>query len=121
MDASRRIAQNGTMTDDPVAALEGRRAELEAELARLAASAGETGDISFGKRVGEGTSIAVERLSEVAAHERLRAQLADVTRAQEKMADGTYGACDRCGAEIPPERLEVRPWATRCVTCAAKE
>lgn len=101
--------------------LESYRAELETELAQLRAAAGEQGDISFGKRVGEGTSIAVERLTQVAAHDRLRAKLADVTRAQEKVTEGTYGLCDHCGLEIAPERLEVRPWATRCTACAATD
>ncbi|MBN2112761.1 MAG: TraR/DksA C4-type zinc finger protein [Acidimicrobiia bacterium] len=41
--------------------------------------------------------------------------LTDVKRAQEKLAEGTYGRCDACGVEIAPERLEARPWATRCV------
>jgi DnaK suppressor protein len=31
---------------------------------------------------------------------------------------GTYGTCTRCGATIAPERLELIPFATTCVTCA---
>ncbi|MGH3319730.1 MAG: TraR/DksA family transcriptional regulator [Streptosporangiaceae bacterium] len=108
------------MTGDLAALLGDRRAGLEAELASLTTQAGEHGQISFGKRVGEGTSVAVERLSQVAAHDRLRAMLAQVTRAQAKMTEGTYGACDGCGVTIAPERLEALPWATRCVGCAAK-
>lgn len=38
------------MADDPAAVLDGRRAELEAELAALSAPAGEQGGISFGNR-----------------------------------------------------------------------
>ena len=30
---------------------------------------------------------------------------------------GTYGSCDRCGATIPEERLELRPFAATCVAC----
>ena len=30
---------------------------------------------------------------------------------------GTYGSCDRCGAAIPEERLELRPFAATCVAC----
>ena len=36
---------------------------------------------------------------------------------QDKIAEGSYGRCDRCGTPIPAERLTVRPWATHCVTC----
>jgi DnaK suppressor protein len=96
-----------------------RRAEVESEIAHLQRPADESGGISFGKRVGDGTSIAVERLSQVAASDRLQALLGDVMRAQQKLADGTYGVCDTCGRPIPPDRLEALPWAVQCVTCRA--
>jgi DnaK suppressor protein len=100
-------------------ALAAKRAELEAELAVLSAPATDEGGISFGKRVGDGTSIAVERITQVAAHDGLGLLLTEVLRAQAKVAEGTYGRCDRCGTAIAPERLVARPWATHCVTCPA--
>jgi DnaK suppressor protein len=100
-------------------ALEEKRTALEAEMARISAPPEESVGISFGKRVGEGTSMAVERLVQVAAHDEMRATLADVERALAKMDDGTYGTCDNCGAPIPPARLEIRPWAVLCVNCAS--
>jgi DnaK suppressor protein len=96
-----------------------KRAELESELAVLSAPTEDAGGISFGKRVGDGTSVAVERLAQVAAYDGLTVMLAEVVRAEAKLAEGTYGACDRCGTQIAPERLAARPWATRCVTCPA--
>jgi len=95
-----------------------KRAEVEAELSALSAPAEDSGDISFGKRVGDGTSIAVERITQVAAHDGLQEVLADVTRAEVKLDEGTYGKCDQCGKPIPAGRLEVRPWSTRCVDCS---
>lgn len=95
-----------------------KRAEVEAELASLAAPAEDSGDISFGKRVGDGTSVAVERITQVAAHDGLQEVLADVVRAEAKLDEGTYGTCDSCGAVIPADRLDVRPWSTRCVECS---
>ncbi len=97
-----------------------QKTELTAELERMAAPPEKTGNISFGKRVGEGTSMAVDRLVQVEAYDQLRALLADVTRALEKLDEGSYGLCDRCGVEIPPERLEVLPSAVLCVRCAEK-
>jgi DnaK suppressor protein len=96
-------------------ALAAKRAQLEAELATLAAPNADQGGISFGKRVGEGTSLAVERLSQVAAHEQLQDMLADVVRAEQKLADGSYGTCDVCGRPIGRGRLEALPWATMCI------
>lgn len=107
------------MAEDPAPQLTATRAALEEQLATMTATQADTGGISFGKRVGEGTSLAVERLSQVAAHEQLEAKLADVVRAEAKLADGTYGTCDRCGADIGAARLEAKPWAVRCVACAA--
>lgn len=100
------------------ATLEEKRAQLEAGLARMSAPPKEQGGISFGKRVGEGTSLAVERLLQVEAYDQLQSVLADVRRAQTKLKEGSYGTCDGCGSAIPPERLEILPWSFLCVRCA---
>jgi DnaK suppressor protein len=75
--------------------------------------------VSFGKRVGDGTTEAVERLNRVGTARELDAMLQDVDRALRKIEDGTYGICDRCGRLIPEERLEARPWSVLCVEDAA--
>ena len=36
-----------------------------------------------------------------------------------RIAEGTYGVCVQCGADIDPKRLEALPIATRCISCAA--
>jgi RNA polymerase-binding protein DksA len=43
-----------------------------------------------------------------------------VENALKRIDEGTYGTCESCGSEIPLARLEVLPYATMCVTCAAK-
>lgn len=91
---------------------------LESELAALTRSPEELGSISFGKRVGDGTSMAVDRLTAVAAQETLLAQLEDVRHARQRLAEGSYGTCEVCGTVIPPERLEARPSTSRCVAHA---
>ena len=45
----------------------------------------------------------------------LQAELYDVERALERVAQGTYGVCQVCGEPINPERLEARPAATFCI------
>jgi DnaK suppressor protein len=100
--------------------LEIRRAELEAELADLTEVPRDPmGALSFGKRIGEGTNEAIDRLTKVGAAKELSAMLEDVKRALAKLDEGTYGICDSCGAPIPSERLEARPWTARCVRCAS--
>ena len=110
------------MTNDQAvvrAELVAKRDDLLARMAGISAAPSDSGGISFGKRVGDGTSIAVERLTQVAAHEQMLEQLAEVERALAKLDEGTYGVCDGCGTAIPEGRLEVHPSATRCVACAA--
>jgi len=43
-----------------------------------------------------------------------------VDKALEKIEKGTYGACDNCGKEIDPARLEALPEATTCVNCESQ-
>jgi DnaK suppressor protein len=49
-----------------------------------------------------------------------RHNLEQITGALRRIADGTYGRCERCGGEIPAERLEVLPQARFCVPCQQK-
>jgi DnaK suppressor protein len=44
-------------------------------------------------------------------------QLQQIEAALARIDDGTYGKCLECGETIPPERLEILPYATTCVRC----
>ena len=46
-----------------------------------------------------------------------RKQLTSLDEAMGKLEQGTYGVCERCGEEIGEKRLEVMPFATRCIPC----
>lgn len=74
--------------------------------------------VSFGKRIGDGTTEAISRITEVGVHATLRETERQIARALEKIADGTYGVCDTCGARIPAGRLRAVPQSTLCVACA---
>jgi DnaK suppressor protein len=45
----------------------------------------------------------------------LREELAAVERAEQRLAEGTYGLSVESGEPIPDERLERMPWAERTV------
>ncbi len=47
--------------------------------------------------------------------ESLRAELAAIERADQRLRDGTYGSSVESGRPIPCKRLEVIPWAERTV------
>lgn len=102
------------------ATLEAERETLRSQLEELTAAPRDpVAAVSFGKRVGEGTAQAVERIARVGVAKSLDAKLRDVERAIAKLDDGTSGTCDRCGGPIAPDRLEAIPWAVLCVRCAS--
>ncbi len=98
--------------------LRSRRDELAAELGRLTEPPEPGATVGFGKRVGEGTTEAVERFATTATARSIAASLAEVERALEKLDDGSYGICDGCGEAIPAARLEAMPAKATCVRCA---
>jgi len=48
-------------------------------------------------------------------------EIASIDRALLRIENGNYGECVRCGADIAPKRLEVRPEAALCISCASQE
>ncbi len=43
-----------------------------------------------------------------------------INAALQRIKDGIYGECQRCGDDILPERLEVVPYTPLCRNCARK-
>ena len=96
-----------------------RRNVLQAELDRLTEPPEEGASIGFGKRIGEGTTEAVERLATTATARSIAASIKDVDRALGKLEEGTYGSCELCGKAIGEARLEALPASVRCIECAS--
>jgi DnaK suppressor protein len=46
--------------------------------------------------------------------------LAEIDAALARIAKGTYGICEECGAAIPKDRLKVVPYTPYCINCARK-
>ena len=47
----------------------------------------------------------------------IRRVVGEIDAALERLEAGTYGICLRCEKPIPAERLEILPYAGRCVGC----
>lgn len=45
-------------------------------------------------------------------------ELGQVNKALQRIADGEYQECARCGGDIAAERLEAIPYTDRCIKCA---
>lgn len=101
------------------------RERLQAELESISAAIGEltkppeTGaSLAFGKRIGEGTTEAITRFTDVGVANELASSRADLQRALEKLEQGSYGICDGCGEPIPAARLRAMPGSALCIPCA---
>jgi RNA polymerase-binding transcription factor DksA len=68
----------------------------------------------------EGHTIAFERAQVAALLGEARSRLADLDLARARLAAGAYGRCERCGQPIAPGRLDARPAARTCITCAGR-
>ncbi|MCW2901147.1 MAG: TraR/DksA family transcriptional regulator [Streptosporangiaceae bacterium] len=66
----------------------------------------------------EGATIAFERSQIDSLIGQAQQRLTDLDHALERVRDGTYGRCERCGAAIGAERLVARPTARTCISCA---
>lgn len=89
---------------------------LKAEADQMALDA-EPGDTQFDDESGEGSTTAVDRERDLALSAQARAEVVEIDVALDKIDEGSYGVCDRCGKNIPKARLEVIPWAALCVSC----
>jgi RNA polymerase-binding transcription factor len=108
----------------PEDGLAAQRADLVAQAADLRADldgivAAARGANADDEHDPEGATIAFERAQTAALLERTEARIADLDRALDRLAAGSYGICARCGRPIGAERLAARPDATTCVRCAA--
>jgi DnaK suppressor protein len=90
--------------------LEGERQRLERLLRRRAGVVSD--EPSRTDAADLGSTVFEEELDESLAEE-LEAKLASVQRAEERLADGTYGLSIESGEPIPDERLEAYPTAER--------
>lgn len=98
-------------------ALRARQAELRDRIERLARPPERGAGLQFGKRIGDGTAEAVSRLTDVGVGPSLEASEARVERALEKLREGSYGRCDRCGEPISTARLGAAPESVLCIDC----
>lgn len=111
-------------------ALAGLRRALEAERASLRQQLADHGadpddptslGLDFEGGFADSAQTTAERARLLSLIEGLRQTLADVQHALEKIErEEGYGVCERCGKDIPMERLEALPWARLCIECKQK-
>ena len=68
----------------------------------------------------EGPTLAFERSQASAILGQSQQHLAEIDSALQRMDEGRYGLCRNCGNGIALGRLQVRPQAALCISCAAR-
>lgn len=92
--------------------------ERELEEARLTES---SSDRSPDPGNAEASSMKLEYAKELSIGQNTLDLLSKVDWALQRVQAGTYGICESCGNAIPVERLDVLPYSTLCVECAARK
>ena len=65
------------------------------------------------------TTMTARKIAEAVRRRELSA-VAVAQTALDRIAQGTFGRCEECRAEIPRARLQAVPYARHCVACARK-
>jgi DnaK suppressor protein len=77
----------------------------------------EPGDVQFDEESGEGGTVTVDRERNLALSGQAALAVEEIDYAAERVADQTYGYCERCFQPIPKPRLRALPYARLCVAC----
>jgi len=101
------------------ALLEEERSHLAHQLSELGfGEEGETG-LSYDSNFADSSQVTAERGETEALVNELRSTLGEVERALQRIEEGSYGFCERCGKPIAPARLEAMPAVTTCIEHAS--
>jgi len=77
----------------------------------------EPGDVQFDEESGEGGTVTVDRERNLALSGQATLAVEEIDDALRRIADKTYGYCERCFQPIPKPRLRALPYARLCVAC----
>jgi RNA polymerase-binding transcription factor DksA len=102
------------MTSPDRERLEAKLREVEQELKSLELQLEDRPEFGHGR----GSTRAHAWEMAMARQASAKARLERLHGALERLGQGDYGSCQRCGGSINPERLEILPATTMCATCA---
>lgn len=94
----------------------GERDEVAESLASLVDSRNSDG--GYDSNFADISQVTAEKGEADALVQPLKETLAEINNALERVSQGTYGLCMKCGKDISTERLEAIPKAKYCAPCA---
>jgi DnaK suppressor protein len=106
----------------PDAAYAPLRAQLQEERERLREQLAQmgVGSDNLDGNFADSSQVTAERGELEALAGTLSDTLEEIEHALTKLDAGTYGVCEECGGPIAEARLEAKPAARLCITCASK-
>jgi RNA polymerase-binding transcription factor len=78
-------------------------------------------DESFDNHIGDTATLTHDRELDYTLEENSGHILAAIDEALNRIEEGTFGTCARCGKPIAEARLEAMPYATKCIDCKRLE
>ena len=102
--------------------LQEEQQELERQLAEIedssfgGAQSEMTGDLaSFDEEFADAGTATFERERDLSLSNNIKDLMEKIGRALERIDEGTYGLCERCGRPIEKARIKALPYATLCI------
>ncbi|MEO8291276.1 MAG: TraR/DksA C4-type zinc finger protein [Gaiellaceae bacterium] len=81
----------------------------------------ETEEETYDNHLADSATATLNREIDYTLEENSEHVLTAIDEALERIDNGTYGTCGRCGKPIAEERLEALPYANRCIDCKRLE
>ena len=81
----------------------------------------ETEEETYDNHLADSATATLNREIDYTLEENAEHVLQAINEALERIDEGTFGTCRRCGKPIAEERLEAIPYANRCIDCKRLE
>jgi RNA polymerase-binding protein DksA len=107
--------------------LESERSGLQGQLDELSQDSFDgtqselTGEVGVDDDFADAGSATFERERDLSIQNNIRDLIDQTTRAIQRIDDGNYGTCERCGNPIEAARLKALPHALLCMDCKRRE
>jgi RNA polymerase-binding protein DksA len=81
----------------------------------------ETGEETYDNHLADSATATLNREIDYTLEENSEHVLKAINEALQRIDNGTFGTCGRCGRRIAEDRLEAIPYANRCIDCKRLE
>jgi RNA polymerase-binding protein DksA len=81
----------------------------------------ETEEETYDNHLADSATATLNREIDYTLEESAEHLLQAINEALQRIENGTFGMCGRCGKPISEERLEAIPYANRCIDCKRLE